>query len=214
MFKDRKDAGQQLARALQAYQAEDTLVLAIPKGGIEVGCEVAEALGADFSIIITRKLPFPDNPESGFGAIAEDGSAFIFDFAKREMPDSTIQRIRQEQQHEIARRKATLRQGHPLPQIQNRTVILVDDGIAMGSTMRTSISLCQRQQAQKIIVAAPVAGANVIRQMRQLVDDMIILETPPFFRAVAQVYANWYDVPDQEARELLKRCMGETPTTQ
>ncbi|MBD3309385.1 phosphoribosyltransferase [candidate division KSB3 bacterium] len=211
MFQDRTDAGQRLAQALQPYQDTNALVLAIPKGGIEVGYQVAEALGAEFSIIITRKLPFPQNPEAGFGAIAEDGSTFLVDFAAHELPQTTIHRIIEEQQQEIARRREVLRGDVPLPPIKGRTVILVDDGIAMGSTMRASISLCQRHRAAKIVVAAPVAGVRVLREIKQLVDEVVVLETPPFFRAVAQVYAKWYDVSDQEAVELLNRWRNKQP---
>lgn len=209
MFQDRKDAGQKLAEALQAYKNKDALVLAIPKGGVEVGYQVAKALNGNFSIIITRKLPYPHNPEAGFGAITEDGSSFVFEFAKYELPEDTIEGIIKEQKQEIARRIEVLRQGKPLPEIANKTVILVDDGIAMGSTMRASISFCKHQNAEKIVVAAPVAGIRVVEEIRQMVDDIIVVETPPFFRAVAQVYMNWYDVSDEEVIEILKRWQND-----
>ena len=205
MFEDRTDAGQQLAEALHTYKGTNALVLAIPKGGIEVGIQVATALQADFSIIITRKLPYPDNPEAGFGAIAEDGSTFIFDFAHQELSRRTIGRIVEAQKQEVARRIDVLRQGKSLPEIAGRTVILVDDGIAMGSTMRASILLCQHQQAGKIVVASPVAGGKVVRELCEIVDEVVVIETPPFFRAVAQVYRNWSDVPDQEAIRILEK---------
>ena len=205
MFEDRKDAGQQLAEALQAYKDQDALVLAIPKGGVEVGYQVAKSLHAEFSIIITRKLPYPTNPEAGFGAIAEDGSTFMFDYAPSELSTDIIAEIIERQKQEIARRITILRQERPLPPMQDRTVILVDDGIAMGSTMRASIALCKNQKAGKIVVAVPVAGSRVIEELRELVDSIVVVESPPFFRAVAQVYINWYDVPDQEAVEILKQ---------
>lgn len=209
MFQDRQDAGQQLAQALKAYKDQHAVVLAIPKGGIEVGIQVARFLNADFSIIITRKLPFPDNPESGFGAIAEDGSTFIFDFASAELSKKTIERIIHAQKQEITRRIDVLRQGKPLPELKNRTVILVDDGIAMGSTMRASITLCQQKKAGKIVVAAPVAGHSTIHEISTLVDEIVVVEAPRFFRAVAQVYVNWYDVSDQEAIKILKQWDSE-----
>jgi predicted phosphoribosyltransferase len=143
MFKDRRDAGVRLARALEEYRDQDVLVLAIPRGGVEVGYEVARYLDADFTIVITRKLPFPDNPEAGFGAIAEDGSRFIFRDAARSLPPPIVERIVEQQQGEIRGRIRVLRGGGPLPEIRNRIVILVDDGIAMGSTMRASIQLCK-----------------------------------------------------------------------
>jgi putative phosphoribosyl transferase len=205
MFQDRTDAGKKLAEVLQAYKDKNTLVLAIPKGGIEVGYQVAKALNADFSIIIARKLPYPDNPEAGFGAIAEDGSTFIFEEEKDWFAPEIIDRIIEGQKQEIVRRITILRQDMPLPEITGKIVILVDDGIAMGSTMRASIMLCKNRRAGKIVVAAPVAGQSVVTELSKLVDDVVVVETPPFFRAVAQVYRNWYDVSDQEALEILER---------
>ncbi len=204
MFADRKDAGQKLARAVEKYRAEKPVVLAIPKGGVEVGYEVAKHLGCEFSILIARKLPFPDNPEAGFGAVAEDGSTFINDYATRGLSQHTIERILKQQRQEIKRRIAALRKGRPLPQIADRTVILIDDGIAMGSTMRAGISLCRNKKAKKIVVASPVAGPDIAAELARIVDDVVVLEKPPFFRAVAQVYANWYDVCDEEVIRILQ----------
>jgi len=204
MFADRKDAGQKLAGALEKYRAEKPLVLAIPKGGVEVGYEVAKYLGCEFSILIARKLPFPDNPEAGFGAVAEDGSTFINDYAAHGLSQHTIVRILKQQRQEIKRRIAALRKGQPLPQIADRTVILIDDGIAMGSTMRAGISLCRNKKAKEIVVASPVAGPDVAAELARIVDDVVVLEKPPFFRAVAQVYANWHDVCDEEVIRILE----------
>jgi predicted phosphoribosyltransferase len=203
MFRDRKDAGEKLASALEKYRREDPLILAIPKGGVEVGYEVAKHLSAELHILIARKLPFPNNPEAGFGAVAEDGSTFILDYAARGLPAATIERILQTQRREIQRRIAALRKGKPLPEIAGRTVILIDDGIAMGSTMRASIAMCKNKKAQKIVVAAPVAGPSTAADLEPLVDDVVILAKPPLFRAVAQVYENWYDVPDHEVLQIM-----------
>jgi predicted phosphoribosyltransferase len=204
MFADRKDAGQKLARALENYREQKPLVLAIPKGGVEVGYEVAKHLGCEFSILIARKLPFPDNPEAGFGAVAEDGSTFINNYAARGLSQHTIDRILKQQRREIKRRIAALRKGRPLPQIADRTVILIDDGIAMGSTMRAGISLCKNKKAGKIVVASPVAGPSTAAELARIVDDVVVLEKPAFFRAVAQAYANWYDVCDEEVIRILQ----------
>jgi len=205
MFTNRKDAGQKLARALEKYRDEEALVLAIPKGGVEVGYQAAKFLNSDFSIIISRKLPYPDNPEAGFGAMAEDGSAFIIDYAAGGLPPGTIARIIKEQNQEIERRITTLRGGKPLPEIAGRTIILVDDGIAMGSTMQAAISLCKNKKAKRIVVASPVAGSSTAAELAEVVDDVIILEKPVFFRAVAQVYANWYDVSDEEVIQIMDK---------
>jgi putative phosphoribosyl transferase len=205
MFEDRKDAGRRLARSLEKYRGRNILVLAIPRGGVEVGYEVAVHLNAPLSIIVSRKLPFPDEPEAGFGAVAEDGSAYLIEESRRGLSRKTVETILRVQEKEIARRIAVLRKGRSLPEIAGKEVILVDDGIAMGSTMRASIRLCKNRNAGKIVVAAPVAGAATAREIGRLVDEIVILETPPLFRAVAQVYRNWYDVPDGEVIEILDK---------
>ncbi|ODS37290.1 MAG: phosphoribosyltransferase [Candidatus Altiarchaeales archaeon WOR_SM1_86-2] len=203
MFEDRKDAGEKLAGALGKYKGKEVLVLAIPRGGVEVGYEVAKYLGANLSVLISRKLPYPDNPEAGFGAIAEDGSTFIFEHAYGWLSKETIDGIVEEQKREIKRRVDVLRKGKPLPEITGKEVILVDDGIAMGSTMRASIMLCKNKKAGKIIAAVPVSGEDAAEEIGKMVDEMVVLEKPVFFRAVAQVYRNWYDVPDEEVIEIL-----------
>jgi predicted phosphoribosyltransferase len=205
MFEDRKDAGRKLAKALEKYKNKGVLVLAIPRGGVEVGYQIAKYLNADFSILISRKLPFPYNPESGFGAIAEDGSTFIFEDAERWLSKQTIAEVVKEQKQEIKRRIAVLRKNKPLPEITDRIVILVDDGIAMGSTMRASIMFCKNKGAGKIIVAAPVSGEDTAKEIEEMVDEIIVLEKPQFFQAVAQVYRNWYDVSDEEVLEIVER---------
>ncbi len=205
MLKNRKDAGEKLALALQKYKIDNALVLAIPRGGTELGYEIAKAFGYDLSLIICRKLPYPYNPESGFGAIAEDGSIFIDQRAAYNLDDQEIEQIIADQSEEIQRRIKTLRNGKPLPSIKGRTVILVDDGIAMGSTMHVAVALCKKQEAEKIIIAVPVAGASAIAKFSPLVDELIVLESPYNFHAVAQVYEDWYDVSDEEVLEILSR---------
>lgn len=205
MFKDREDAGKQLGRALEDYRSEDTLVLAIPRGGVEVGYQAARHLGAEFSLVIARKLPFPDRPEAGFGAVAENGEVVLLEGPAARVPENQQQRIIREQRAEIKRRVNILRDGDPLPPLEGRTVILVDDGIAMGSTMRASIQLCRERRPGTLVAAVPVAGARVKAQIAQLVDDLVVLETPPMFRAVAQVYEHWHDVSDSEVLEIMDR---------
>ncbi|KXS42524.1 phosphoribosyltransferase [Methanolobus zinderi] len=205
MFEDRRDAGIKLARALNKYREAGVLVLAIPRGGVEVACQVAKHLNADFYLLVTRKLPFPDNPEAGFGAIAEDGSTFIFEDAAMWLSESLIDRIVEAQYGEIRRRIDVLRKGKPLPEMTGRMVILVDDGLAMGSTMRASIKLCRKREVSKIVVAVPVAGKEVAEDIGNLVDNIVVLEMPANFMAVAQVYRNWYDVSDEEVLAILEK---------
>ncbi len=209
MFQDRRDAGQRLAAALETYRSKHTLVLAIPRGGVEVGYQVAQYLTAGFSIIISRKLPFPDEPEAGFGAVAEDGSTFINPQATRWVDQDMIAGIIEQQKREIKRRVDVLRKGLPLPGIENQIVVLVDDGIAMGSTMRVSIDLCRNRRAKKIIVAVPVTGRQVEKEIGKLVDEIVVLEKPRFFHAVAQIYKNWYDVSDEEVIQIMDQWERE-----
>lgn len=204
MFKNRKDAGEKLAKALEKYRTENPIILAIPRGGVEVGLQVAAKLDADFSLIIARKLPFPDNPEAGFGAIAENGSTFVLENAYYWLSEETIEQIKQEQIAEIERLIKALRGGNPLPELAGRTVILIDDGIAMGSTMRAAIELCKNRKAGKIVVAVPVTGREVAEELQKKVDEFVVIETPAYFRAVAQAYEKWYDVSDEEVLDLLR----------
>jgi putative phosphoribosyl transferase len=204
MFEDRKDAGRQLAGALEQYRGRNVLVLAIPRGGVEVGYEIARALDAELAVAIVRKLPFPDEPEAGFGAIAEDGSVYMTPYAEL-MPETVVESVLRAQRKEIERRVKVLRGGRPLPEIRGRTVILVDDGIAMGSTMRACISMCGNLGAAEIVVAVPVTGSDRAEEIGRLVDRAVVLETPPGFRAVAQAYRNWYDVPDEEVLDIMER---------
>jgi predicted phosphoribosyltransferase len=205
MFQDRTDAGTRLALALSGFRDKNALVLAIPRGGVEVGFQIAKHLKAEFGIIVVRKLPYPENPEAGFGAIAEDGSEFIAPQAQRRVGPDVIDKVIRQQKNELNRRIQTLRRGLPLPEIQGRSVILVDDGIAMGSTMRASIMLCKNKRAGKIIVASPVAGPETAKEIALLVDEIVIMKTPRFFQAVAQVYMNWYDVGDDEVIRIMRR---------
>lgn len=204
MFKNRKDAGEKLAQALEKYRDKNPLILAIPRGGVEVGLQVSRKLCAEFSLIIVRKLPFPDNPEAGFGAVAEDGSTFIFENASYWLAGETIERIKQDQIAEVERRINVLRGGNPLPELAGRTVILVDDGIAMGSTMRAAIELCKARKAGKIVVAVPVTGKKTADAIEKEADELVVLDIPLNFRAVAQAYENWYDVSDEEVLDLLR----------
>ena len=203
MFQDRTDAGRRLSLSLEKYKSQNPLVLAIPCGGVELGYQIALHLNCNMSIIISRKLPFPNDPEAGFGAIAEDGSLFIHKRFASMFSDSELDQIIARQQNEIDRRITIFRNGRPAPEIQDKTVILVDDGIAMGSTMQAAIMMCKKKAASKIIVASAVTSKDIYAQLKEIADEVYILKMPDDFRAVAQVYLNWYDVPDEEVIKIL-----------
>ena len=136
MFEDRLDGGRRLALAMEKYQGEDVVVLAIARGGVPVGYNVARYLHAEFDVIVARKLPYPHNSQAGFGAVAEDGTTFVFPDAFEKFDKAAINDMIHQQQDELYRRISALRAGNPLINIEGKTVVLVDDGIAMGSTMR------------------------------------------------------------------------------
>jgi predicted phosphoribosyltransferase len=206
MFRDRAEAGRRLGEALSHRRGEEgLLVLAIPRGGVEVGYEVARSLGSDLDLLVCRKLPYPFDPESGFGAVAEDGTVYINPRAKIPLSEEEVLEILRRQREEIRRRIEVLRGGRPLPPLEGRPVILVDDGIAMGSTMHAALEMCRHRRVASVTVAVPVAGPYSIREFSALADELVVLESPPDFHAVAQVYAHWYDVSDAEVLEIMRR---------
>lgn len=202
-FKDRLDAAKKLSLALKKYDGKEVLVLAIPKGGVEIGYELARFLHAGFSLVITRKLPLPRNPEAGFGAVSEDGSSFIFQDLSLILDNDIVDKIKEEQKKEIERRKLVLRKNKPLPSMKDKIIIITDDGIAMGSTMKATIKLCKKRNPKKIVVASPVSSPEVKKEIDRDVDETVVLITPNDFRAVAQVYQNWYDVSDKEVISIM-----------
>jgi putative phosphoribosyl transferase len=196
MFRNRKDAALKLANALSSYRKKDAIVLGIPRGGAEIGYYVAIELQADFSLIITRKLGYPSNPEAAFGAMAEDGSVYIMKdlYVSKDQVQSVVDKERKE----IKRRIDKLRDGKPLPDIEGRIVILADDGIATGATLLSAISMCKKRDALKIVAAAPISSPQMANELRTLVDDVVILEKPDDYYAVSQGYEDFENLSDEE----------------
>nr|WP_304608427.1 phosphoribosyltransferase family protein [Pontibacter anaerobius] len=209
MFKDRKDAALQLAKALDTYKDSGAIVLGIPRGGAETAYYVAKHLGAELSMLVSRKLGHPSNPEYAVGAIAEDGSIYLNPKAQSGLSEETINKLEEQQQKEIERRIQFLRKGEPLPELKGKTVLLVDDGIATGSTVFAAIKLCRNKGAAKIVVAAPVSGREKKRELLEEADEVVILETPDLYTGVSQVYYNFYNLTDQEALEFMERWKEE-----
>lgn len=211
MFRDRKDAAEQLGKALEKYRKSNPLVLGIPRGGVETAFYVAKHLNAEMSLVVTRKLGYPSDPEFAFGAVAEDGSLYLSDHASTNLSKAEIDDVIKSQKNEIKRRIQILRGGEALPNLKARTVIIVDDGIATGSTLFATIQLCKNKEAEKIIVAAPIAGEDMFDRLFRLVDEVIILETPPFYRAVSQGYSDFRNLTDEEALGFMKKWKLEHP---
>lgn len=209
MFKNRKDAGIQLGIALKKFKKENPIVIGIPRGGIETAFYVAKELNAEMIPVISRKLGFPHNPELAMGAIAEDGSIFLSSFAKANVTEDRIEEIKNWEKEEIKRRINLLRGGKPLPSFKNRTVIVVDDGIATGATLFATLELCKKQHPKKLIIAAPVSGREAAERLSTMADAVIILETPLDFYAVSQVYESFSNLSDEATIDLVHKFEEE-----
>lgn len=207
IFHNRKDAGEKLGKALLKYKdKKDLVVLGIPRGGVELAYEVAKALNAKFSLIIVRKLPIPYNPEAGWGAIAEDGSTYYTEF-KDEVSKEEQEEIIKAQSAELVRRVKVFRQGKKLLSLKNKTVIIVDDGLAIGSTVMAAIIMCKKQNPKKLIVAVPISGMQAKNLVEKHADEVVVLSVPPAFQAVAEGYEEWHDVTDEEALKFIKKTL-------
>jgi putative phosphoribosyl transferase len=209
MFIDRKDAAIQLAQALEKYKDTGAIVLGIPRGGSETAYYVARYLHAELAMLVARKLGHPANPEYAIGAIAEDGSIYINELAQQGISEDMIAHMVEKQKEEITRRIQLLRHGEPLPKLKDRTVLLVDDGIATGSTVFAAIRMCKKMGAGKIVVAAPVSGKEKKNKLLQEADEVVILEIPEAYSGVSQVYANFQNLTDEEALEFMEKWKQE-----
>jgi len=207
-FRDRKDGGIRLSRILEFYTNKEPLVIGIPRGGAEVAYQVSKMIHGDLTMIASGKLPFPGNKELSFGAVAEDGSIYLTALANR-LSGETIDRIIEEQLAEVTAKGAQYRGGQPIPDMRNRTVIIVDDGIATGVTIVPVIKLCRAANAQWTVVASPVSGNNYVSDITVLADDVKILEQPDDFFAVGQMYENFYNLTDEDVVFLLEEFRRE-----
>ena len=205
-YADRREAGRALAATLQQYAGrDDVIVLALPRGGVPVAFEVATALDAPLDVFLVRKLGTPGHPELAMGAIASGGVRVLNEEVVRWLGISPeqIDAVARDEQHELERREATYRQSGSLPSLANRIVILVDDGLATGSTMRASVQAVKPQRPARVIVAVPVGAPDTCRELRALADDVICVRTPMPFSAVGQWYLDFDQTTDDEVRALL-----------
>ena len=207
LFANRVEAGKRLASALADFVSKDGIVLAIPRGGVVVGFEVARALGLPLDVIVPRKIGAPDNPELAIGAITEDGNIILDgklvsylgvseDYIKSE---SEIQKL------EIDRRLKIYRGDVPRPNLKNRDVIIVDDGIATGSTMKAALASVRKSGAETVVIAIPVGPPSTIRELEKQADRVICIYTPESFYAIGEFYEAFAQTENDEVSELLKR---------
>jgi len=210
-FRDREDAGRQLAERIVQYRAEDPMVLALPRGGVPVGYEVARTLQAPLDIFIARKLGAPNQPELGIGAVAQDGTRVVNEriVRKIDVSEDYVERVAAEETAEAERRLKLFRGDRPEFEIRERTAILVDDGIATGMTTRAAIQALRRQNPRRLILAVPVCAAQTAEWLRQEVDELIYLEAPSNLVAIGFWYQNFEQTSDEEVIELLERARYE-----
>ena len=205
-FRDRADAGRVLAGALASYAGRtDLIVLALPRGGVPVAFEVARALGAPLDVFLVRKLGLPGHEELAMGAIASGGIRLINEDVVRayHVSDAQIESVSAAEERELERRERSYRDGRLLPPLHDRTVILVDDGLATGATMRAAVLALRQESPARIVVAVPVAAAETCDDFRSIVDDIVCAETPSPFYAVGLWYEDFSQTTDEEVHDLL-----------
>ena len=208
-FRDRREAGQVLADRLTAYAGRpDVLVLALPRGGVPVAYEVARALGAPLDVFLVRKLGVPGQEELSMGAVATGGVRVLNEqvVGALGIPPSVIEAVAAWQQQELVRRERLYRGDRPPPDVRGRTVILVDDGLATGSTMRAALAALRRQQPARLVVAVPTAAPETCDELRAEADDVVCATTPEPFDSVGLWYEDFSQTTDEEVRELLERA--------
>ena len=206
LFADRVEAGRLLASALASAVSKNAIVLAIPRGGVVVGFEVAHALGIPLDVIIPRKIGAPDNPELAIGAMTEDGTSILDDWLIKylQVSEDYIKKESERQRLEIERRLKLYRGEAPYPSLKNREVIIVDDGIATGSTMRAALASVRRRGAKAVVIAVPVGPPSTIKELKKEADRVVCLHTTESFSAIGQFYENFTQTMDEEVIRLLK----------
>jgi putative phosphoribosyl transferase len=205
-FTDRREAGRHLAQRLTEYaNRDDTVVLALPRGGVPVAYEVAKGLHAPLDVFLVRKLGTPGHRELAMGAIASGGIRVVNEDVVRylNISEAEIDAVARAEQQELERREAAYRRERSLPSLERAVVILVDDGLATGSTMRAAVQAIRQRQPARVIVAVPVGARETCRELESLADEVVCDRTPQPFSAVGQWYLNFEQTSDEEVRTLL-----------
>lgn len=220
MFRDRRDAGQRLAEKLGHLKGKDPVVLALPRGGVPVGFEIARALDAPLDVVLVRKIGVPWQPELALGAVADGPQPESFIdrelAATLEISDDYISRETTHQLAELERRRRVYCAGRAPLDIAGRTAIVVDDGIATGATMRVALQAARRRNPGRLVLAAPVAAVETIAQLRPLADEVVCVDTPPGLGAIGFYYADFHQMSDEEVTAILARAVlprGPTATS-
>jgi putative phosphoribosyl transferase len=211
LFANRTEAGRRLAESLGAYKEHpDAIVLGLPRGGVPVAYEVARQLGLALDVFVVRKLGVPGYEELAMGAIASGNVSVLNEDVIRALPnpEAMIDMVMAQEKLELARRETLYRQDRPSPSLRGRIVILVDDGLATGATMRAAAAALRKQEAARIIVAVPVGAPETCQELATEVDEMVCAIMPAVFHGVGQFYEDFSQTSDVEVRELLAMAKG------
>ncbi|MHB9057685.1 MAG: phosphoribosyltransferase [Bacillota bacterium] len=210
LFTDRREAGELLATRLAGYLGQQPLVFGIPRGGVTVAAPVASRLAAPLDVVVPRKLTSPHNEELAIGAVAEDGTLYVDEtlVAYLGVTEDYLRREAARQIEEIRRRTALYRRGRPPREIKDRTVILVDDGVATGYTVLAAMRYLRRQEPRQLILAVPVAAPDTLIKLREEADRVVIVSSPEPFYAVGQFYRQFDQTTDDEVIDLLEDGIG------
>jgi putative phosphoribosyl transferase len=209
IFPDRAEAGRLLGLRLSKYSGrDDVIVLGLPRGGVPVAYEVARALRVPLDVFIVRKLGVPGFEELAVGAIASGGVRVLNEDVASALPnrDEIIENVTQLETAELERREQKYRDGRPAPEIRGRTVILIDDGLATGATMRAAVKALRQCGAARIVVAVPVGPPDTCKEFEDVADEVVCASAPEFFQAVGQYYEDFSQTTDEEVRALLARA--------
>lgn len=208
VFADRDDAGSRLATALSAFRGTDAIVLAIPSGGVPIGAAISRELGLPLDLLIVRKLQIPFNPEAGFGAMTPDGEVLLNEelVAALNLDEDVIASAADTTRKVLDQRNTLFRRNRPFPDCRGRAVIITDDGLASGYTMRAAVRWLSRMGPERIMVAVPTGSERTAEMVRREVDELVCLNVRGGMRfAVAEAYRRWYDLSDDEVLEIIAR---------
>lgn len=209
MFRDRRDAGRQLAKRLEQYRGQaGVLVLALPRGGVSTGFEIACHLGAPLDVLIVRKIGLPGEPELAIGAVSETGAVILNEriISVYHVSDDYIRAEVSRQKSEISRRLELYRKGRGITGLEGKTIILADDGVATGATMKAAIATLKREEIKRLVVALPVAPPETAKELAQMADELVCLETPEQFMSVGGFYTDFTQVPDEAVVKMLREA--------